>query len=98
MLKHICMVLVRGKLIPPENMLEYIEFYVHILELNAQVYLQQKMCQGSMALTSNGANLIPSISARSRLSPHLEEAISNIYVLQQLGKTEEQFAARFLAE
>lgn len=61
MLKHIYMVQSRGELVPQESTVEYIDFYIHILELEAQAYLQQKMQQGSLALTPDGVNLIPSI-------------------------------------
>lgn len=94
-LKHIYIVQARGKLVPQEGTLEYIDLYICILDLEAHAYLQWKMCQGSLALTLDGANLIPSIPMGPQLSPHLGEAISNIYAPQQLGKMEEQFVARF---
>lgn len=39
-LKYICMVQARGEHVPLENTIEYIEFYIHILELKAQAYMQ----------------------------------------------------------
>lgn len=55
-----------------------------------------KTSQGSAASMLERANLIPSIpiSVKPVLFLHLEEAISNIYALQQVEESEGQFAAR----
>ncbi|KAG6895554.1 hypothetical protein C0992_000656 [Termitomyces sp. T32_za158] len=67
------------------------------LELEAQAYMYWKASRGSAVSTPEGAHLIPNIQARPVLSLHLEEAMSNIYVPQQPGESEEQFAARLAA-
>ncbi|KAG6883282.1 hypothetical protein C0992_009208 [Termitomyces sp. T32_za158] len=96
-LQHIRMMQARGEQIPQPNTSEYITLYVQILDLEAHAYLYRKASQGSAASTPEGAHLIPSLQVRPVFSPHLEEAMSNIYAPQQPGESDDQFAARLAA-